>query len=1420
MAPPVEPVPAAGAATTTYVVAGNDMSGVKPPQFDWEATDLTRHFKTFRRYCNLVLGTPTYATKSPKEIVNYILLWLGPQGIEIFDTLKFDQPEDEENPERVWDAFLSYFEPKSNFRLARFQLQEITQNPSESTDSFVTKLKVQARKCNFTDNAHLEDTLVDQIIKGTAHENVRRKLLNLDPTKLTLDSALDVARTYEATSTQMQSFNKTIGEIRNRSTKGASSRSKSRNRTNHRNHQDRGKSLQRGDKCMFCGTQPTHPRDQCPARDDDCKSCGKVGHWSRVCQGRDQNSRFDASSRGRQRGRYRGGRGNSHRGHSKGRSYDRRQNVHEMSKEDQQGLPETFDQMSFDSVTIDNINKPVSGQRTEAYATVRIKHKKKQANLRGKVDTGAQGNVLPIRTFRQMFPDRLDTNGLPVNLKSTDIKLTAYNGTEIRQYGQVTIESKYRQGEWITSTFYVAETPGPVIFGIQTSIDMGLVEMHCAVRATPPSECTANSKDIIQSADQLKKLYPDRFEGIGHLPGKYKLTLKPDAKPVIHAPRRAPIQLHDKIKAELHRMTELGVIKPVTQPTDWVSSITYVHKSNGSLRICLDPKDLNNNLKRAQTHIPTVDELTHRFRKAKVFSKLDARAGYWALELDEDSQLLTTFNSPFGRFCFCRLPFGTKVSGDLFNAAMQNVLEGLEGVVSIHDDITVYGEGDTISQATENHDRNLRNLMERARENNLVFNFEKSDILKPEIVFFGNIYGRDGVRPDPQKVAAIRDISPPSSVKELQSFLGMVTYLSPFISNLSELTSPLRTLLQADADFQWHHEHQTAFQAIKNQICSAATLSYFDPSIDTVIQVDASQKSLGAALMQKNRPIAYASKSLSPAESRYANIERELLACVFGAERFHTYVYGKPFLIESDHRPLEMISKKNLTAAPARLQRMLLRLQNYDYTIKYVPGPQMTLPDSLSRLPKTSVDSEIDLNVKVCHVQFSSQRITQLRDETEKDEQLSCLKQIIANGFPESNRDMPRNIVQFWSFRDQLSLDNGLILKGTQIIIPESLRGEYLEKIHQAHQGITRCQQRARNSVFWPGINRDIETLVKHCQPCQTHQASLAKEPLQAIIPDIPNIPWHTLGTDYFEYENKNYLVIADYYSKFPFVEQMRDMSSKATVNITEKIISTFGIPTQIISDNGGPFIGCAYQNMIQKYSISHVTSSPRYSKSHGFIESQVKIAQNIVKKAKDVPSALLAHRCTPLGHNLPSPAELLFNRKIGGNLPTYVKSSATDADIEKRQVMQQKTATWYDQNAKQLPELCMNQTIFYQDAAKRTWTPGVIIGIGPEPRSYTVKCNVSGRTLRRNRTMIRPRQVTFQAQMSRHIFEPEDAPVSSEPPRAADRNPAVTPEPSTQHTEKPATPATSSPTPDYASSRPQRHKKLPIRYRDPNFVR
>ena len=1357
--------------TPQKIMATNELIGVKPPSFSWDEPDLPHAFKRFKRYCEILLKTSTYAEKPGDQLVNYILLWLGPQGLEIFDSWTMSD-EDRKTPAKVWDKFSEYFEPKTNYRLNRYQMRNIKQEEGEPVDSFIRRLKTHSQKCNY--NAEqLEDHLIDQFIVGVSHSQVRKKILDQDPAKLSLDNCIQFARTYEATDKQLTHYTEAQAP-------SVVASIKQRKHTQHRPQHKQQRSHSSKDKpCNYCAG-PNHNRNSCPAKDAQCNFCHKSGHWEKACMSKQRKS------------------STTHRPNGEKQS---RRKVHEISTE-QEELEEDFVKLNFSSIS-------TSTDSSEAYASIEIKYtEKRDANLHGKIDTGSQGNILPLRTYKKMYPD----NNKPLQPSKTT--LTAYNGTPIKQHGSIQLQCKYKN-KTASCEFFIADTDASVIFGLPLCLELGLVNLNYSITAqqTAPK---------ITSTKQLQDEYPEQFTGLGRLPGTYKLHLKPDSTPKIHAPRRTPIQLRDQIKAELKRMIDLDVIKAVTTPTEWVSSLTYVMKTNGSIRMCLDPSDLNKALKRGRHHIPTMEELSYKFSGAKYFSKLDARSGYWSIVLDEPSQLLTTFNTPFGRYCFKRLPFGLSVSQDLFQAAMDDGLKDLPGVVSIADDIAVVGATE------EEHDTNLRKLMERAQTIKLVFNPDKCQIKQSEIPFFGNIYTANGVMPDPKKVQAINDLKTPSSRSEIQSFLGLITYLAPYIPNLSSHTEPLRILMKENTPFQWQHEQEKSFEDLKQLICKANALTYFNPTKPTILQVDASQSALGAALIQGDKIVAYASKSLTETEGRYANIEREMLACVFGAERFHTYIFGQHFQIQSDHKPLETITKKPLTSAPARLQRMLLRLQRYDYEMVYRPGKEMVLADSLSRLPSTADHTEIDLNTQVCLIQFSNPRLDEIRNETKKDEVLSQILQYVLEGFPEHKHQMLPETRTFWNFRDQITIDNGILLNGHRVIIPASLKKSFLNDIHAGHLGVTKCQQRARTSIYWPNINKDIEQLVQYCDTCQQHQVTQPREQLMPVSSELPNIPWHTLSTDLFVFNGESYLIIADYMTKYPIVEKLGQSTTSQTIaNITSKYLSLFGVPHSIISDNGPQFIGNPYKNLMEKLKITHVTSSPHHPQSHGFIERTIRTVKSMMRKeTQNTDQALLILRTTPIGNNLPSPAELMFGRKISSNLPIRVKSPDHDGLREHREKSSKEQS---EKGGRAYTELEIDQPVYYQDVAKKSWHPGVIIGHGPQPRSYTLQCSQTKQMLRRNRCMIKPRKTETQQVPSPDFMldvmldvvptpEPQHTPEDPIQPI-----PAPVPTPESQSTQKDPIPTTPAPNtspagtpqnelPTKATKPPTRNKQPPTR--------
>ena len=340
--------------------------------------------------------------------------------------------------------------------------------------------------------------------------------------------------------------------------------------------------------------------------------------------------------------------------------------------------------------------------------------------------------------------------------------------------------------------------------------------------ATGNHHCEISTNDsAITTKEDLRKIYPDRFEGIGNFDGEFHITTGRNVTPVVHAPRKCSIHMREEIKSELENMQSLGDIKRVNQPTDCVSSIVYSRKASGQLRICLDPKDLNKAVKRSLYRTPNLDKVTQKLAGATLFSKLDAR--HWSVSLDEESRLKTTFNSPFGRFCFTRLPFGLNLSQDVFQERMDNILEHCTGTMSVADDVGVFGKDEA------EHDANLHNLMKTARRHLLVFNIDKCESKRQSLKFFGLVFDAEGAHPAPKRIRDMEQMRIPVNSTDLQEFLSVATYISPFIPKLSQHTAPLRDLLKKDAKFEWTSLHDAIFEDTKALICRHVTLSYFRP---------------------------------------------------------------------------------------------------------------------------------------------------------------------------------------------------------------------------------------------------------------------------------------------------------------------------------------------------------------------------------------------------------------------------------------------------------------------------------------------------------------------------------------------------------------------------------------------------------------
>jgi hypothetical protein len=475
-----------------------------------------------------------------------------------------------------------------------------------------------------------------------------------------------------------------------------------------------------------------------------------------------------------------------------------------------------------------------------------------------KLDTGAGANVIPKKVY-DAIPEK------PKMTKVTDVRLTSYTGQSLKMLGRIQLQCEYK-GKKATHAFYIVDTAAPPIASLQLCLDLHLIKLVYTVDNKPQY-----SKTPYMTRESVLQNDKDLFEGQGTFEAESVIRIDEKATPVVHPPRRFPSAIHDRLKQELISMEKAGIIAKVTVPTEWVNSLVVVEKPNGKLRICLDPRDLNNAIKRPYYCAPVLDDVLPKLAGSQYFSKLDARSGYWTIKLEEKSTYFTTFNSPFGRYRFLRMPFGINSAQDEFQRMIDEAFEGLPGVFALVDDVLICGK------TREEHDANLRAALDRCREKNIRLNADKLTVGATEVNYFGHVISAEGLKPDPAKIKAIQEMPTPKNKKELESLLGMVTYMAKFAPSLSDVTKPLRDLLKKEVEFQWDAQHDAALKKTKETLVSQPVLTFFDPKKQITLQVDASKHGVGATILQDGKPVAYASKALTPTQQGYARLKRSCM---------------------------------------------------------------------------------------------------------------------------------------------------------------------------------------------------------------------------------------------------------------------------------------------------------------------------------------------------------------------------------------------------------------------------------------------------------------------------------------------------------------------------------------------------------------
>ena len=493
-------------------------------------------------------------------------------------------------------------------------------------------------------------------------------------------------------------------------------------------------------------------------------------------------------------------------------------------------------------------------------------------------------------------------------------------------------------------------------------------------------------------------------------------------------------------------------------------------------------------------------------------------------------------------------------------------------------------------------------------------------------------------------------------------------------------------------------------------------------------------------MLQDQKPVYFASKALTETQHGYVAIEIESLAVAWAMEKFHHFLYASHFILETDQKPLGAILSKGINQATPRLQRILIRTFPYIFTVRYIQGTTNQLVDCLSHLgdQKDSIKlPKLHINQIIKQLPARCDSLQQLRLASQADDELAILKHTIMQGWPRTIKQVPPELEPYWTFREELPIEDGLILKGTRIVIPSKQCQAILKIIHEGHLGLNQCKLRAKETVYWPGLNTELEDLVLNCELCLKYSTAKHKlEPSLALGQEVPLCPWTKLVTDIFHFEGASYLLIVDYTSHYPVVCKLTSMTGQHIASQFKLICSEYGWPETLVSDNGPCYTSEIFTNLMIEYNVNHITSSSHYPQSNGLAEKYVQIVKNLFHKAKeegkDLYKCLMMYLNTPLSSHLQSPMQILASRSARSNLPM------SNAARRQKGLDCKHLRTQCKNEQAPLHNLHLDQAVMYQDPIDKRWYPATITRLCQEPRSYLITTK-QGVQYRKAQTHLKP---------------------------------------------------------------------------------
>ncbi|KAG5540501.1 hypothetical protein RHGRI_020647 [Rhododendron griersonianum] len=731
---------------------------------------------------------------------------------------------------------------------------------------------------------------------------------------------------------------------------------------------------------------------------------------------------------------------------------------------------------------------------------------------------------------------------------------------------------------------------------------------------------------LLRIVCEYADVFPDELPG---LPPQreldFTIELQPGTVPISMAPfRMAPAELRE-LKVQLQELLEKGFIRPSTSP--WGAPALFVKKKEGTLRLCIDYRQLNRVTIKNRYPLPRIDDLFDQLRESTCFSKIDLRSGYHQLRVRDSDIDKTAFRTRYGHYEFVVMPFGLTNAPAVFMCLMNKIFTPYldRFVVVFIDDILVY------SPSEQDHEEHLRIVLQVLRENQLYAKASKCEFWMKEVKFLGHVVSEKGISVDKSKVEAVMDWKRPKTVFEIRSFLGLAGYYRRFIQDFSTLAKHMTRLTQKGVKFDWNEACEKSFQELKRRLTSAPILIVPERNVGYAVYCDASKEGLGCVLMQNGKVIAYGSRQLKPHEKNYPTHDLELAAVVYALKSWRHYLYGEKFEVFTDHKSLKyLFTQKELNL---RQRRWMEYLEDYDFTLSYHPGKANVVADALSRKTRGQLAR---LAMKEWEMVAT---LNEFQLQPASSEGGACLFAIVAT--PALHREIL--IVQTFDqecdfIRYQLATgkaaarwtihtDKSLRFRD-RIFVPDvnTLREAVLREFHQSnfamHPGGNKMYQNLRRLYWWGGIKNDVAKYVSTCLTCQQVKAE-HQRPGGTLQPlPIPGWKWEHITMDFVTglprsvKKNTAIWVIVDRLTKsahFLPVRMTDTMESFSRLYINE-IIRLHGVPVSIVSDRDPRFTSNFWGSLQKALGTDICLSTAFHPQTDGQSERTIQTLEDMLR--------------------------------------------------------------------------------------------------------------------------------------------------------------------------------------------------------------